>query len=242
METDIQNALESSIIEALKYRNSTYLFYKDNDSYKKKYFLAWDNYNMSVSEKELYNLFSIKFSKILKPNILDVGSGKHMTATALIEYCDINKYLSIDKSLESINYNNITHKINNWIHYDFDIFENKIKDNDLYDIVLIDIEPHGCEIEVYEKVKHLLKDVHLVILKHVAYITGSAGQCADKFIDKYKNNVYDFYGEYVTKAIRDVFIIMSKENNPKTKSLQDLVIGKPLTYTNSDLPSYIKYS
>jgi hypothetical protein len=38
-----------------------------------------------------------------------------------------------------------------------------------YDIVVIDVEPHGREVEVYESKKYLT-DTHLVILKHIGQV------------------------------------------------------------------------
>jgi hypothetical protein len=38
-----------------------------------------------------------------------------------------------------------------------------------YDIVVIDVEPHGREVEVYESIKKYLTDTHLVILKHIGH-------------------------------------------------------------------------
>ncbi len=238
MNIKLQSALELAIKHGLKYSDGDPL---NDDHYRKKYISAWEKYNLSVTEREVYQKLGEEINKLCKPNVLDVGSGKHMTAFALLKHVDVHKYLSIDKSIESTQYNKFSKRVENWIHYDFDIFENEILDNGQFDIIIIDIEPHGREIEIYEKIKHLGKDVHIVILKHVTYVNGYGAQCADNFIDKYKDYIYDFYGEYSTKSIRDVFLIMEKiQTKCHSKNLQDLTNGNILTYC-SGIPSYIKF-
>lgn len=70
-------------------------------------------------------------------------------------------------------------------HYIKDIFEDSLELSKQFDVVFIDIEPHGKEIQVYEKIKHWMKPTHLCILKHVAFIDMFGSTFADRFIQKY---------------------------------------------------------
>jgi hypothetical protein len=94
-----------------------------------------------------------------------------------------------------------------------DIFHDALTLDDTFDIVLIDIEPHGREIEVYENIKHLMNPEHLCILKHVAFIDLFGSAFADRFLDRYKACVIDSFcdddkNHFVN--MRDVFIVMTR--------------------------------
>lgn len=62
--------------------------------------------------------------------------------------------------------------------------------NDHFDIMILDIEPHGREWEVYEKFICKMKDEHLVILKCI----GNMDMSASRFVYDFIDNVQD-HGE-----------------------------------------------
>jgi hypothetical protein len=85
-------------------------------------------------------------------------------------------------------------------------------ESDGYDLLIVDIEPHGDEKKVYETFKRFMKPTHLCILKHVGFIDLYGSAMADWFIDTYlkSRHVHDFFAqEDLDTGFRDVFLIMS---------------------------------
>jgi hypothetical protein len=107
----------------------------------------------------------------------------------------------------------------------------------MYDIVLIDIEPHGREIDVYDKIRHLLKPTHMCILKHVASIDLVGAGYADAFIDEHRDTLWDFFGENDASSadgVRDVFVILSNEHTRDIKC-QHFARGRLAKYSGIDV-------
>lgn len=122
-----------------------------------------------------------------------------------------------------------------------------------FDVVIIDIEPHGREREAYDRVRHLLKrGAHLCVLKHVAFIDLLAAKFADAFIDRHRDRVVDYFGEYDSwGSVRDVFVLLSDvaddtsssrsvdpENPPRCQ--RDFAQGRTMTYVCSDVRGYCR--
>jgi hypothetical protein len=204
----MQNILINSLTEANKYN-----YENVHKEHLKEFCHAYDVYRLSL--RELY-FFKTLGQNISGKTILDVGSGTLMTARAIIENC-INpvSYTSIDRKEDpTITVSKMieNNKISYSNHHHVDIFEIDIELKDTYDIIIIDIEPHGKEIEVYEKFKKYMKSEHLIILKHIAFIDLFGSRFADIFIEKYNENIKDYFAERSLKydEIRDIFIIMEE--------------------------------
>lgn len=188
---------------------------------------------------ELYNegWCTLAFYKALADiraivNVLDVGCGRFMTISMMV-----------DKGLSPMAYTGVDRVINHaviskgvasipstrFIAKDYE----DVKESDLdpagYDMLIVDIEPHGREEHVYEHFKRFLKPVHLCILKHVGCLDGYGGYLANKFLHTYINSghVCDYYAVHDwTTGFRDVFVIMSTTTVPLDAQCQKLGTGE----------------
>lgn len=218
--------------------------YKDKYASKheelKESIYAYSKYKLSKRELNLYKQLGMQISGL---SILDIGSGTFMTARAILENSNSNvSYCSIDKN-ENINPINIlndlitNNKINHFEHHYHDVFEtdfdSKLSLTKKYDIMLIDIEPHGREIEVYEKFKKFMNNEHLCILKHVAFIDLFGSSFADKFIEKYNYIIKDYFAERdINDEIRDILIVINKCNCKQDLQIQKLAHGNITNWIN----------
>jgi hypothetical protein len=171
--------------------------------------------------------------------VLDVGSGACRTIDALFKYAQIPWYMSIDYKVPPVIHKNVK----GGYYMPLDILTEDIGHHDKsYDVVIMDIEPHGKEVEVYEKIKHLMKENHLCILKHVGKMDLYGAQLADKFIHNYIDRIADFYGECnfldSTVEIRDIFILFGNDKTDNIRSLN--TVGDPSPYIDASFQSYIK--
>jgi hypothetical protein len=176
-----------------------------------------------------------------KYNVLDVGSGELLTAQTLIKNTSfVGTYTAIDFKVDAHQHGkHVKPYVDEFEYVNIDILKDEFMPHSdlLYDIVIIDVEPHGKEIEVYEKIKHFLNESHLCVLKHVGCIDLYASGLANTFLTKYEEELSDYYGEstglrYLSALhyIRDVFVIFDKE---KSTRIRDFLIEDP-TYFMSD--------
>jgi hypothetical protein len=127
-----------------------------------------------------------------------------------------------------------------WNHTQKDVFDidfTATATTTVFDVVIIDIEPHGREIDVYEKIKCCMSPQnHLVILKHVANMDIFGSVLAHGFIKKYMDSrdVVDFFAEssFSSCGTRDVFVVMGRGTT--TQTLRSMMRGKPGRHIVSD--------
>jgi predicted O-methyltransferase YrrM len=242
------NRLHEALLAALQ--ETEYLRHKDWKEMEmlKRHVYESEHFYLSIREADIY----ASLGKHLSQNdnetcVLDVGCGTGMTASKLLtNLSNATIYTSIDvktfpEKVAQMNPKNHTHIIR-------DIFDpDPVISNDpntgepiKYDIVFIDIEPHGKEIDVYEKICHLMKPSHLCILKHVAFIDLFRCMFADSFIDCYKDNIYDFFAEENGRPshcnVRDVFVLFSTSiGHYQDNRCQNLAQGNVVVYPMSKL-------
>lgn len=219
------NHLQQSVKAAAQYlRNPSGI--TENDEYQL--------YNECHASVMCYRTLSSALSSE-RLSILDVGSGELCTAHLLVENNkNIKKYTAIDWIKDATNY---IHKFSDGI----EAFEYIAKDycelteSDLqrsqYDIVIIDVEPHGREGQVYEKIRPFMKGVHLCILKHVACLDWWGSGLANWFLKHYieQKLVRDYFAaSNFKKGWRDIFIIMTTDPVELQIECQKLALGEPL--------------
>ena len=202
----------------------------------------YDQYKLYLREHKLYQRLGQTLPDKVK--ILDVGSGEGMTTYVFLSKMkDINiEYVSIDKSREptrviKAGFRNFKHT-----HMNVDIFDTELSISLLhdFDIVLIDVEPHGKEIEVYEIIKNCMKKTHLCILKHVSFIDLYGSCLIDRFIHTYYNDVLDYFAEYDQdwfKQVRDCFVVISSDHSKNIKC-QDFAKGNVEKYVENGIRGY----
>eukprot|EP00798_Chlamydomonas_sp_ICE-L_P028683 gene28683-biopygen32594 len=95
-----------------------------------------------------------------------------------------------------------------------------------FDLVIIDVEPHGREIDVYEKIVGHLADTHLVLLKHVCSIALFGSAYADCFLAKYDNEgkVMDYLAVKVLNGWfhRDLYVLMTQHGGVRGSRTHEL--------------------
>jgi hypothetical protein len=222
----IQEAI-CTAIRALRLQDSnTY------DDYSRE---TYDKYKETVAAFEFYNALSAQLSSC-DLHVLDVGAGELMTARMLspLGNHNINTYTAVDhKDCPDEHVQTMTKRTQTFRVVPTDYRELMGLPMDFYDVVIIDIEPHGEEIEVYRQVVKHLKPLHLCILKHVGFIDMCGCIYADEFLSKYieDNKVYDYFAEYhIDIGLRDIFVIMSRNNIDCNLKCQLLAQGKPVQW------------
>lgn len=243
--------LQSSLYNAIS--NSTITIETDQKDKEmiSKWLDCYDHYKMSIREVDIYTKLGCELTRNNKNiSILDVGSGTGMTSTVLLSDIasdSLCKYVSIDNNTRPTveNNKNVDH-----IHLSIDIFDDEMYRQSKevllqkFDIIMIDIEPHGCEIEVYEKLRGLMKPVHLCIFKHIAHMNTGGPYLADRFLTKYEDIVHDYFGEMsndMYNDVRDLFVIISSDcKNKKDLKCSQLSNSTYSNYVNSDIKSFVK--
>lgn len=179
------------------------------------------------------------------PRILDVGCGEMRCASCLMAGLQSDRvtYVSVDKTISECcepitkGAKRLKQKVN-WVHINKDIFDEDFTDAmhalnlDAFDIVMIDVEPHGNEIKVYERIKdYMCSNGHVCLLKHVGRIDLWGSTCAHKFLSKYisEQHVLDYYDIDVLNGhdFRDVYVIMGANLalDDKTQQLGREIMG-----------------
>jgi hypothetical protein len=112
-------------------------------------------------------------------------------------------------------------------HHSFDALE--IEDAELcktlglgegkkvYDLILIDIEPHESEIRLYEKFRKFLKEEHICIIPH-CFIRTFGPWFARPFLTKFIELGYilDYYAQDLNLDMNDMYMVMRRTPCEKT--------------------------
>jgi len=180
------------------------------DDYLQEPWGAW--FTQEVGTRILKHMSkTITMSSTLK--VLEVGSGK-ASKTYRNLFGDTPhpqiEYVTIDKNPEC----NPT--------YVYDILDHAPWTNmvaflepDYFDIVIIDVEPHGKEDEIYSRIKHAIKDPALVIFKCIGHMDMYGSSLAKKMLHaihaehKVEDALLLSYDEHVTllsMMFRDMYI------------------------------------
>lgn len=192
--------------------------FKDfDDDEKEAYFETWDNHKMSIVEGRLYN----KLGELLGSNslnILEIGSGTYRTTKALLKNVQNRcSYTSIDLTNPAPSFlsSNVSQK-----HLNGDFFNIPVSDiannREVFNVVLIDIEPHGKEIDIYQKIRALTTKEHLCILKCVGFIDLLGDYYQRIFSDKYRASIVCSFSDPAPERsfsqVRDVFMVMTNSD------------------------------
>jgi hypothetical protein len=166
----------------------------------------YDTYKLSLREYDILKIIGKSLSLKNSINVLDVGCGPASTAKILLSEI-VNKV-----NYKALGMPNLQNDYIIQSHLQQDIFDDScVPDNFFYDIVIIDIEPHGCEIEVYEKIKKYMNPTHLCILKHIAYMDLYGDSLAKKFIKQYHTQVWSCFIKpfgNLFEDVRDTFVVI----------------------------------
>lgn len=219
--------------------------------YQEAWLKCYQEYHQTIWGTVFFNLLGEKLlSYGRKLNVLDVGCATSQVFRSLFQQHpnmsrEMCSYVSIDKCPElndiiSEPYIEITladaHRRRDlrWVaehcdrkHIMMDVFDTDCHIDmclNTQDIIIIDIEPHGKEWDVYERFLPYMKPCHIVILKCVAYIDLFGPQMALNFISKVEESnavrIYDTVEWLLTFGAdfnnrmnvypRDLVFVMSK--------------------------------
>lgn len=121
----------------------------------------WDRYNEDSCTLAFYKALAAIGASV---SVLDVGCGRFMTVSMMLDngflpvaYAGVDRVINQSETVASIPSTRLIAK-------DY----KDVKESDLdpagYDLLIVDIEPHGREKHVYEHFKRFMKPVHLCIL------------------------------------------------------------------------------
>lgn len=214
--------------------------WRKQDVSRRENYVFWD----TLKETK----FSYVFLKILGSNlfckrlhVLDVGSGKSSTSRTIAGDHEVGKYHSIDWGMEESRFEG---KSNDIKHYRMDVYGHDVtKDMPLntFDVIIIDIEPHGQEIFIYTKLRPAMKATHMCVLKHIGSLD-SGSHMADRFLGHFidTRNVHDYFAETsLNRGYRDVFVVMSKDPVRLDGKCQRLAVGEPSRWVDPDLRGFV---
>lgn len=217
----------------------------DADGTDADWIRAWDQYNESAPTLAFYGgLVAIEGGG--KPlSLLDVGCGMQRTTSMLVDHgLNLDVYTAIDKRSEC-GQSEAMSKISKarFVCKNYEEVDESDLEGGSYDLIIVDIEPHGREEQVYERFKRFMKPVHLCILKHVGSMALYGSAMADRFIDAYlkSGHVHDFYAqEDLQRGFRDVFLIMSSAPVLLDAQCQELALGNVTNWVDSGVPRHVK--
>jgi len=240
LKSNIRNWSEVNLIELYQSRNNDYIeVFKD----------AYDNFKRTIWGVIFFNLFGeyILENKINnKIKVLDIGSGRSLMFQNIVNGNnpkDNFEYTSIDNKNESL----LSKECNDMKRYHIkaDIFNDIIFLSENFDILIIDIEPHSREIEIYNKFSKYLSETHLVILQCIGNMDLYGSSLADKFIDHYlrEEKIIDYLAiNEINYLIRDVLIVLSKTSCKFQGDICNFIKsdgGKFTTYSDLNIKNYV---
>lgn len=223
------------------YMSNTQL-YKYSDDYCKAFLEAYRSYNGTIWEGVYNNLFMEYLIDASGGNvsILDVGSGTSAHFRGMCKGLDISrvsKYTTIDKKPSSDIHGDLFAQYpdirGRHTHIQKDVFD--IKDElpvDTYDIVIIDIEPHSKEIDVYNIIYPYVKTEHIVICKCIGFIDLYSSSLANHLLNHMldKGILHSFFGISCESLTRDVTIIVNKNKTEYKGSIFPCLEDKYVRY------------
>lgn len=198
-------------------------------NYLHKYSSIWEMCFFNLIAE--YICDNIKQCDNVRPlRVLDIGCGKDSSHFSFmfanidheIEYVSIDKesdtYFTAPEYLNQITRNHITCDI-----FETDMITELMKKypDDYFDIVLLDIEPHGKETEIYDLIYKYLNKNHIAIFECIAFIDLYGSAIGDKVIEhmETKGILSDYFGVFeINYLTRDIVTIVTKDgqNNPDT--------------------------
>lgn len=202
------------------------------DLYIKAYIECYDSYKNTIWACVYSNLLMGYIMDTLTDtnnqiSILDVGCGTCMHFRSMCKGIDsknISKYTTIDKKSSKELHSKLydEHPTIFHTHMQIDILDENISSlldealhHDTYDIVVLDIEPHGNEIKIYERIYPYLKQEHIVICKCIGFIDLYGPSMANDFLSNVQeaNILHTYFGvcELSGYLTRDVVAIINKK-------------------------------
>ena len=180
-------------------------------------------------------------------SILDIRSGVSKSAHLLIGNAHINKYHSLDLADTQRDSFLISqwNQLKDRQHFRRDIYKDDLSGDlqaEMYDVVIIDIEPHRNEITIYEKIREHMKETHFCILKCIGDLDIYGSSLADKFLGHFirSGHVYDYFAETsINPGYRDIFIIMSRSKTDLDARCQSLAEGQTTSWVNPEVPRLV---
>jgi hypothetical protein len=192
---------------------------QNKNIYRDAWLSSYDDYRQTIWGATYMNLLGKHLMKCKdKTNVLELGSGTCRTIQNMTKGNPeaVFEYTSIDRATDSNCFGSRHIKAN---VFDVSNVSNvlNISDDYRFDILILDVEPHGKEIEIYEKFAMYGAAKHVVILKCVGWMDVFTTSLADRFLYHLKstNRLVDYFGigdcDFFT---RDVTVVISRDPEP----------------------------
>lgn len=182
------------------------------------------------------NLLGEELAKNGLVRILDVGCGKKTTFSNIAFGHDPARFLytSIDKDPD------VNAHICADVFTDMDAIRTRLG-SQRFDMLILDIEPHGNETELYDAFKEYMANEYMVVFKCIAAMDMFQTSYADRALRHMMDNgdLVDFFAvSELNEMTRDVFAVGSKDAEFKDEIGASLRImgGKTTQYRQQDKP------
>lgn len=186
---------------------------QNKNFYRDAFLSSYDEYRQTIWGATYMNLLG-KHLMNKKMNVLELGSGTCRTIQNMTKGNPESafEYTSIDRTTDSNCFGSRHIKADV-----FDVSALDLGDDYCFDILILDVEPHGKEVEIYEKFARYGAAKHVVILKCVGWMGVFTTSLADRFLYHLKstNRLVDYFGigdcDFFT---RDVTVVVSRDPEP----------------------------
>ena len=192
---------------------------------------TYDEYHQTPWGATFVNLVGQGLSAGLSSiDILDVGSGRSSTFKNLMSgHQSRGRYMSIDKGVsvkesKSLFGCGVLDSFQK-SHLQADVFKLPLDWTDecrmlgmpgfeKCKVVILDIEPHGRELDVYDAIVDALDEVHIIVLKCVGSMDTMGMGFADYFLSSMldRKRLVDYFGVSESNLTRDVFVIATRHD------------------------------
>ena len=167
-------------------------------------------YDISPSLSDLSLAYRVEMGKLLGPiNVLYVGSGDTGSfarcLAASVGSCVSCTTIDV-KSSPSIEGVKTHHHIQKkWEEVD----DMDLGDNAVFEVMVLDVEPHGDESKIHARFVHKMRDVHLVVASCIGNFDTGAGGVANNFLEAlHEKNVLHDYLMLENFYFRDVWAVV----------------------------------
>lgn len=211
----MQAALEAALYGAHNYRSSVADWNAlatsgDPQKESKAWLEAYRGYQQNAWGATLANLLGHNLAALAPLKILELGSGSYETFKNLTTGIKRSiSYHSVDKKPSPALLSVDCH-----VHNIADVFVDTVElPKDYFNVLVVDIEPHGREIELLDRFEPCMQNEYTIILKCIGDMDVYGSGYADPPLNhlKSKNVLLDAFAVTDMELTRDVYAVCSRD-------------------------------
>ena len=205
---------------------------------RKRWLDAYESYKTSEWAVALNRrLGSSVIARMGRPlRVLDVGCGEHQRFFSSLSLDESRwDYCSVDLSTRPLSFG---------VHVVGDVFDPETvkKLSGGFDVILIDVEPHGREFELYEALIRAgkLARTHMVVLQCIGHMGTGGAYMADQFMDALsaRHRVLSMLATFDLHLTRDVYVVVDIAGDSPALDDVDVFVKRDRRLTGSEWVSY----